>query len=225
MLFYTGTSRFASAVAADMLAQPRRAPRRAAAHARHGRRGAGDRHRHRRPGAVRAPAARELALEAQPEPDDLRTRRSTRSTRRRCKHGALGGKLLGAGSSGFMCFFVPPHRQAAVLRALAGHLHVPFAFEDEGSRVIHYAAQDTRRRRSGRRELAARQARRAARSTAGPPPAPPARREHRHEPRPAELPRPRRCGSEPPSSRPSSASRRRPARHDARGDRRAPTSR
>jgi D-glycero-alpha-D-manno-heptose-7-phosphate kinase len=79
------------------------------------------------------------------------------------KHGALGGKLLGAGSSGFLCFFVPPHKQAAVLRALSGYLHVPFAFEDEGSRVIHYGVQAppaaVEVAPPGRRELAGRQAR------------------------------------------------------------------
>jgi len=54
------------------------------------------------------------------------------------KAGALGGKLLGAGGSGFMVFFVPPRRRDAVLRALAGYLHVPFGFEREGSRIIYY---------------------------------------------------------------------------------------
>jgi D-glycero-alpha-D-manno-heptose-7-phosphate kinase len=51
--------------------------------------------------------------------------------------GALGGKLLGAGSSGFMVFFVPAERQPAVKRALEGLLHVPFAFDTEGSILLH----------------------------------------------------------------------------------------
>ena len=75
----------------------------------------------------------------------------------------VGGKLLGAGGSGFMCFFVPPARQASVLRALGSYLHVPFAFEDEGSRVIHYGVQASdltaSAAASARRELAAREAR------------------------------------------------------------------
>lgn len=50
--------------------------------------------------------------------------------------GALGGKLLGAGGSGFMVFFVPPDRQPAVLRALARWLYVPFKFEREGCTLI-----------------------------------------------------------------------------------------
>lgn len=52
------------------------------------------------------------------------------------RHGAIGGKLLGAGSSGFMLFYVPEDRQADVRSALRGMLHVPFAFERQGSRII-----------------------------------------------------------------------------------------
>jgi D-glycero-alpha-D-manno-heptose-7-phosphate kinase len=52
--------------------------------------------------------------------------------------GAVGGKLLGAGSGGFILFFVPPERQASVRDRLKGLLHVPFAFESGGSTVIFY---------------------------------------------------------------------------------------
>lgn len=52
--------------------------------------------------------------------------------------GAVGGKLLGAGSGGFILFFVPPERQAAVRERLKSLLHVPFAFETGGSSVIFY---------------------------------------------------------------------------------------
>jgi len=124
MLFYTGTSRFASAIAGDMLANL-------------------DARR-----AALLPSLDDFGrllheswlLKRSLSPmisnetvDDLYAKA--------VRHGALGGKLLGAGSSGFLCFFVPPHRQASVLRALAGHLHVPFAFENEGSRIIHYGVQ------------------------------------------------------------------------------------
>jgi len=51
------------------------------------------------------------------------------------KHGALGGKLLGAGAGGFLVFFVPPHRQMAVREAL-GLRQIPFEFERRGSRII-----------------------------------------------------------------------------------------
>ena len=49
--------------------------------------------------------------------------------------GATGGKLLGAGAGGFLVFFVPPHRQAAVREALSGLREVPFRFERRGSRI------------------------------------------------------------------------------------------
>jgi len=52
--------------------------------------------------------------------------------------GAIGGKLLGAGDAGFMIFFVPPEKQANVKQALSQYLQVPFHFETEGSTIIHY---------------------------------------------------------------------------------------
>jgi len=57
------------------------------------------------------------------------------------EHGALGGKLLGAGGSGFMVFYVPSERQAGVVKALSGYLHVPFQFETEGSTLMHYGSR------------------------------------------------------------------------------------
>jgi D-glycero-alpha-D-manno-heptose-7-phosphate kinase len=54
------------------------------------------------------------------------------------RHGALGGKLLGAGGGGFMLFFVKPDRQARVKKALKGLIHVPFKFDDLGSQIIYY---------------------------------------------------------------------------------------
>lgn len=55
--------------------------------------------------------------------------------------GALGGKLLGAGGGGFLLFYVQPERQAAVKEAMKDLLHVPFQFEEGGSRVIHYSPE------------------------------------------------------------------------------------
>jgi len=60
--------------------------------------------------------------------------------------GALGGKLLGAGASGFMVMYVPPERQEAVISALSRCLHVPFHFESEGSTLLHYDPNDSARR-------------------------------------------------------------------------------
>jgi D-glycero-alpha-D-manno-heptose-7-phosphate kinase len=51
--------------------------------------------------------------------------------------GATGGKLLGAGGGGFMLLYADPSAHAAVRLKLAKFLHVPFQFEQEGSRVIH----------------------------------------------------------------------------------------
>jgi D-glycero-alpha-D-manno-heptose-7-phosphate kinase len=53
------------------------------------------------------------------------------------EHGALGGKLLGAGSKGFMLFFVPPEKQNALRDALERFVWVPFRFEWDGSTTIY----------------------------------------------------------------------------------------
>ena len=52
--------------------------------------------------------------------------------------GAIGGKLTGAGGGGFLLLFVPPERRPAVLTALRGKIHVPFAFESAGSQIIFH---------------------------------------------------------------------------------------
>lgn len=55
--------------------------------------------------------------------------------------GALGGKLLGAGGGGFLLFYVRPENQNSVLRAMKGLLHIPFQFENDGSRIVHYTPE------------------------------------------------------------------------------------
>ncbi|CAO3411524.1 D-glycero-alpha-D-manno-heptose 7-phosphate kinase (EC 2.7.1.168) [Azospirillum largimobile] len=50
--------------------------------------------------------------------------------------GAVGGKLLGAGTSGFMLFHVPPDRQDDVCGELRELLHVPFRLEDTGATLL-----------------------------------------------------------------------------------------
>jgi D-glycero-alpha-D-manno-heptose-7-phosphate kinase len=52
--------------------------------------------------------------------------------------GALGGKILGAGGGGFMLFFARPEDQPRIREALANLVHVPFDFEDSGSRIVLY---------------------------------------------------------------------------------------
>lgn len=55
--------------------------------------------------------------------------------------GALGGKLLGAGGGGFLVFYVQPEKQEFVRQAMGGLMHIPFKFEDGGTRVIHYTPE------------------------------------------------------------------------------------
>ncbi len=55
--------------------------------------------------------------------------------------GALGGKLLGAGGGGFLVFYVQPEKREAVMKEMKDLLHVPFRFEDGGTRVIHYSPE------------------------------------------------------------------------------------
>jgi len=62
--------------------------------------------------------------------------------RKAVKAGATGGKLLGAGGGGFLLFFLEPDRQEAVKRALDDLLYVPFEFEDGGTRILYYKAED-----------------------------------------------------------------------------------
>ncbi|NMA18599.1 MAG: kinase [Clostridiaceae bacterium] len=57
------------------------------------------------------------------------------------KAGALGGKLLGAGGGGFLVFYATPDKQPAVREAMKDLLHVPFEFENGGTRVIHYSPE------------------------------------------------------------------------------------
>ena len=56
--------------------------------------------------------------------------------------GALGGKLLGAGGGGFLVFYVPKEKQEAVREAMKDLLYIPFKFENEGTKVIYYEAED-----------------------------------------------------------------------------------
>ena len=50
--------------------------------------------------------------------------------------GALGGKLLGAGSGGFMMFYAPRERHEAIVAALQNLRRISLRFETTGSRII-----------------------------------------------------------------------------------------
>ena len=50
--------------------------------------------------------------------------------------GAVGGKLLGAGSGGFLMFYAPCEQHEAITRALKDLRPIPIQFEPQGSRII-----------------------------------------------------------------------------------------
>lgn len=56
--------------------------------------------------------------------------------------GAIGGKILGAGSGGFMLLMAEPERHVAIRAALSGFRFVPFRFDWSGSSIIFYHPSD-----------------------------------------------------------------------------------
>lgn len=56
--------------------------------------------------------------------------------------GALGGKLLGAGGGGFLVFYVQPEYQESVRRAMHDLLHIPFGFEDGGTKLLRNVLEE-----------------------------------------------------------------------------------
>jgi D-glycero-alpha-D-manno-heptose-7-phosphate kinase len=54
------------------------------------------------------------------------------------KAGAYGGKILGAGGGGFILFFVKPQDQKKLKNVLNKLIHVPFSFENTGSKIVVY---------------------------------------------------------------------------------------
>jgi D-glycero-alpha-D-manno-heptose-7-phosphate kinase len=53
------------------------------------------------------------------------------------QHGAVGGKILGAGGGGFLLLYVPKERQPAVIRALPDLRPIDFHFAPQGSKIIY----------------------------------------------------------------------------------------
>ena len=58
------------------------------------------------------------------------------------RHGAIGGKVLGAGGGGFLLLYAHPERQGEIVRALPELRPVPFQFEPQGSKIIY--VEDTK---------------------------------------------------------------------------------
>jgi D-glycero-alpha-D-manno-heptose-7-phosphate kinase len=52
-------------------------------------------------------------------------------------HGAIGGKLLGAGGGGFLLLYAPVDRHTEICQALPEMRAIPFRFEPQGSKLIH----------------------------------------------------------------------------------------
>lgn len=55
------------------------------------------------------------------------------------RYGAIGGKLLGAGSGGCILFFAPPETHEKIIKKLTEEhgklIHIPFQFEQNGSQI------------------------------------------------------------------------------------------
>ncbi len=58
------------------------------------------------------------------------------------RHGALGGKILGAGGGGFLLLYAPQQRHEAIVCALPELKPTPFRFELQGSKIIYVEEND-----------------------------------------------------------------------------------
>lgn len=56
---------------------------------------------------------------------------------RALKAGATGGKLLGAGGAGFMIFYVPDNKKAAVREVLSDFREMDFEMDNSGATIVH----------------------------------------------------------------------------------------
>jgi D-glycero-alpha-D-manno-heptose-7-phosphate kinase len=52
------------------------------------------------------------------------------------KNGATGGKILGAGSGGFLMFYAPKEKHEAIKNALPNLKEIDFKYESQGSQII-----------------------------------------------------------------------------------------
>lgn len=55
------------------------------------------------------------------------------------KHGASGGKLLGAGGGGFMLFYCEKEKQSGLKESLKKYNSFDFKFDRDGSKIIYFA--------------------------------------------------------------------------------------
>ena len=52
-------------------------------------------------------------------------------------NGALGGKLCGAGSGGFLIFYAPKEKHKEIINSLPDLRQIPVDLEPQGSRIIY----------------------------------------------------------------------------------------
>jgi len=52
-------------------------------------------------------------------------------------HGAIGGKILGAGGGGFLLLYAPPERHPEICEALPELIPIDFRFSPQGSKLIY----------------------------------------------------------------------------------------
>ena len=55
------------------------------------------------------------------------------------EHGAIGGKVLGAGGGGFLLLICEPHKQEGLRQAMSALREIRFNLENHGSQVIYFA--------------------------------------------------------------------------------------
>jgi D-glycero-alpha-D-manno-heptose-7-phosphate kinase len=65
------------------------------------------------------------------------------------KHGAVGGKILGAGAGGFLALFAPEDRHEAIRHALPKLRAISVDFERTGSQIIFYQPTSSNAPRGG----------------------------------------------------------------------------
>ena len=52
-------------------------------------------------------------------------------------HGAIGGKILGAGGGGFLLLYAPSEKHPVICEALPELRPISFGFEPHGSKLIY----------------------------------------------------------------------------------------
>jgi D-glycero-alpha-D-manno-heptose-7-phosphate kinase len=57
-------------------------------------------------------------------------------------HGAIGGKILGAGGGGFLLLYAPPERHSEIRATLPGLRPMDFCFSPQGSKLIYIEEND-----------------------------------------------------------------------------------